>query len=141
MKNIKKILLLVFILTAANVIEAYSSIIVSFHIARHRDCKGFGFCKITIESEDIPVVRPIGNIGNAVADINTTGRLILKINKKTGLVPEAFNTYFSKGIFICEDDFPVPSEILKALNYSRPYIIKAGEYPITISGDIITIEF
>ena len=141
MKNITKILLLVFLLIGSSAIEAYCSIVVTIHIARHRDCKGFGWCKFEVYYTVEIVPRPIGNQVNAVADINRSGHLLLTFNKKKDMTPEAYNMYFSKGVFLCEDDCPVPDEILKTLNYIKPYTVKAGEYPITINGDIITVEF
>ena len=139
MKKITKILLLSFILICANMIDAYCSATITFKIARHRDCKGFGWCKweIVIIDDGGPAV----NKGTAIVDVNEEGHLVLTINKEKDLSPEAFETYFSKGIFICEDDFPVPFEILKELKYPDSYTIKEGVYPVTLKGDNISIEF
>ena len=52
-----------------------------------------------------------------------------------------FEKYFSKGFFICEDDYPFPNEILKELNYDGEYIIPAGKYPVKINDDVITVVF
>ena len=141
MKIFKKTLLLTLVLIGSNVIEANSSVIVVLKFGRSRDCKGIGICqgKIVITTDDAP--KPIGNQVSAIADINMEGRLVLTFNRKTDLTQEAFQTYFSKGIFICEDDFPVPSEILRTLNYPGSFTVKAGDYPISMTGDLITIVF
>ncbi len=139
MKTIR-IVLLAFILIGTNMVEAYSKVIVTITLARHRDCDGFGWCRGTIVVDPAP--RPIGNVGNAVAEINAAGRLTLTFNKSTDLSPEAFNKYFSKGTFVCEDDFPVPVEILKALGYSGSYTVAKGNYNITTTRDgLLTITF
>ena len=137
----RKILLLLLVLIGSNVIEAYSSVIIVLKFGRPRDCRGIGICegKIVITTDDAP--KPIGNQVNAIADINMEGKLVLAFNRKTDLTTEAFQTYFSQGNFICEEDFPVPPEILRTLNYPGSITVKAGDYPITMKGDVITITF
>lgn len=141
MKKIKKILLFVLILMGSNIIDAYSSIIITLKIARKRDCKGFGWCKGTVLFEDDGAAKPIGNTVNALADFMKDGRLIITLNKKTDMTPEAFTTYFSKGTFLCEDDFQLPDDMLKALNHVGNYIIEPGEYPVKIDGDLVSVIF
>jgi len=140
MKKTTKILCLVLILMSCSLIDAYSSVIVTIKLARHRDCKGFGWCyaKIVIEPDDI---KPEGNIGIGDASITDDGRLQVTFNPSTGLTPEALETYFSKDEFLFEDDFPVPSEILEALKYPYEYTIKEGTYSIERKGELITVLF
>jgi len=137
MKTIK-IILLAFILVGTNLAEAYSKVVITIVIARHRDCEGFGLCKISAEGT-IPLNR---NTGHATADIDGAGHFKLTINKNTDLTPEAFDKYFSNGVFVCEDDFPVPTEVLKSLGYTRNYTITKGNYNITTGRDgLMTITF
>jgi hypothetical protein len=136
-----RIALLALLLIGTNMVEAYSKVVVTIVFARHRDCQGFGWCNGSIVVDPATLPRPIGNVGNAVGEINSTGRLTLTFNKDTDLSPEAFNKYFSKGIFVCEDDFPVPAEILKALGYSGSYTVQKGNYNITTKNGLITVTF
>jgi hypothetical protein len=136
MKNLKRMLLLVLILIGSNVIEAYSTVVISIYLARHRDCQGFGICKIKIGDE-----APMANLARGRLDLNSENQLVLSLSKKSDLSAEAYDKYFSKGVFVCEDDFPVPSDVLKALGYSGSYTIKAGTYPVTLKGDLITVVF
>ncbi len=146
MKNKMKILVLTLLLISGSVIEAYSSITITFRIARHRDCKGMGWCKweaIIIDdgNEKDGKEGGDGNDGTGIIGLNERNRIILTINRKTDLSPEVYEKYFSEGDFICEDDFPVPGELLKALNLKESYIIKEGKYPISEKGELLTIEF
>jgi len=137
MKNLKRMLLLVLILIGSNVIEAYSKIVIKIVIARHRDCEGWGFCEWSASGDVGPV---LARQAIATVDVNSDNRLVLTFSKKS-MLPETFTQYFSKDNFLCEDDFPVPSAILKSLNLTKPYTIKAGSYPVVINGDLITVEF
>ena len=140
MKKTFMIILLAFVMVSADVVTAYSWVTITIKIARKKDCLGFGWCKITIQSDDI-LARPVGNDGKALAEMRSDGHLILKLNKKTDISPEAYETYFSKGVFVCEDDFPLPEEVLKALDIKDKYIIKEGSYDVTQKGDLLTIVF
>jgi hypothetical protein len=132
-----RIVLLAFILIGSSVVEAYSKIVITIVIARHRDCEGLGFCDMSGKIGSLN-----RNTGHATADINGAGKFTLMINKNTDLTPEAFDKYFSKGVFICEDDYPVPGDILKSLGYTGNYIITKGNYNIITSRDgTITITF
>lgn len=130
-----------FVIVSADVINAYSWVTVTIRIARKSDCKGLGICQFTIKSEEEILARPAGNAGNALSEKGREGRLVLKLNKKTDISSEAFETYFSKGVFVCEEDFPVPDEALKALHLKDKYTIKAGSYDIQQKGDLLTIVF
>jgi len=138
MNKFLKTLILGLVLVSSTVIEAYSNAItVTIVIARHRDCNGFGVCKLTVKTgTDIPFAN------TAIATISTSdgGHMVLTFSRSSGMSPEAYSTYFSKGVFVCEDDCPVPSEILKALQYAGTYTIKAGKYPAVLKGDTITVE-
>ena len=140
MKKTFMIILLTFVIVSANVISAYSTVTITIKIARNSDCKGFGLCEFKIQSDDI-LARPVGNDGKALAEMRSNGRLVLKLNKKTDISPEAFETYFSKGVFVCEDDFPVPDEVLKAMDFKGKYTIKAGSYDVKQKGDLLTVVF
>ncbi len=139
MKKLTKILLLSLLLIGGSVIDAYCICTITIKIARHRDCRGFGWCnaKIVIEKD----VELEYQSANAEASQNQQRRLVITLNKKTDLSAETFETYFSKGTFLCEDDFPLPSEIIKAVGLDDGYVIKAGKYPINIKGDILKITF
>jgi hypothetical protein len=132
---------LAIILIGSSLVEAYSKTVITITLARHRDCEGFGWCRGTIVVDPISIPRPVGNVGNATVEINKEGRLTLSFNKATDLTPEAYNKYFSSGIFICEDDFPVPAEILKALGYSGSYTVSKGNYKIISKDGMLTIVF
>lgn len=140
MKKTFMIILLAFVMVCADVIYAYSWVTITIKIARKKDCLGFGLCRFTIQSNDI-AARPVGNDGKALAEMRSDGHLILKLNKKTDISPEAFETYFSNGVFVCEDDFPVPDEVLKAMDFKGKYTIKAGSYDVKQKGDLLTVVF
>ena len=139
MKNINKIILIILLLVGSSAIEAYSKLVVKVKIARLMDCRGFGVCFIYIWDEDMILSRE--NEAIATADINQKKQLTLTFNKFDGMSPAVFEKYFSKGFFICEDDYPFPNDILKAFNYDGDYIIPAGKYPVTINKETITVVF
>lgn len=134
----KKILIFILILITFDVVEAYSKLVVKVKWGRARDCKSMGICFLVFNVDEITESK---GQTNAIIDYTKSQHLTISFNKTKDITQETFEKYFSKGSFICEDDFPVPAEILKALNYPGPYTIKAGEYPITIIDDILTIEF
>ena len=139
MKNLKKILLFVLILMGSDVIEASNQIRVKIVYGKPREniCRGLGICYMIVTVDDPPSLE---RETDAVANLNSEKRLVLTLKKKE-MLPETFAKYFSKGTFICEDDFRVPGEVLKALNYYSTYTIKAGEYPVEIKEDAITVVF
>ena len=134
------IILLAFVMVCADVIYAYSWVTITIKIARKKDCLGFGWCRFTIQSDDF-FARPVGNDGKAQAEMRSDGHFVMKLNKKTDLSPEAYETYFSKGVFVCEDDFPVPDELLKAMDFKGKYTIKEGSYDVKQKGDLLTVVF
>lgn len=99
----------------------------SFIIARHRDCEEYGICNWQAGI----TVRTI-NKGNGVVykDDASKSTLVLEINKSTGITTECYDKYFKSGVFIMEDDFPMPLEISKALEYSGQKTIPAGKHRI-----------
>ncbi|MCX6290488.1 MAG: hypothetical protein NT126_01835 [Bacteroidetes bacterium] len=139
MKKIIKRLIIAFILIGTSAAEVSAKVIVTIVLARHRDCEGFGWCRWTIEVP--PLQFPFENIGRAEIDMDDERHIVLTMNADKDITPEAFKTYFSNGFFLCEDDFPLPAEILKEIGYEDDYTIKAGKYPISIKGETITITF
>jgi hypothetical protein len=139
MKNLKRIFFIALILIGSSVIDAYSSCIVTIKLARHRDCLGFGWCKLTITIEDD---SPSANKCISNVAVNANGQLEFTINKKTGLTQSDYDKFFSKGTFLFEDDFPVPTDVLSAAGYKGSSLtIKAGTYPVITQGDNLKLTF
>lgn len=142
MKNLKRIFLLIMILISSNTVDAYYSIRWHVKLSRHRDCHGFGLCvfaTIEFDDEEDAYIRTTDNSAIVNAGFNEEGQLVLIFDKKTGMSPETYDACFSKGTFLCEDDFPIPEDALKKMNHLGHYTIKAGTYPVKISGDQITL--
>lgn len=139
MKNLNKIILITLLLIGSNAIEAYSKLVLKITVARQRDCRGRGICQTVIWENAMALSKE--NEVIATADINQKKQLTLTINKSDGMSSTVFEKYFSNGLFVCEDDYIFPNEILKAINYDGDYIIPAGKYPIKINDDVITVVF
>jgi len=138
MKKIISLFTLVFVMICMDVTVAYcNKIIVTIVIARHRDCIGFGLCEVTVK---VPPKDLLQNVARASIDISGDGKLVVTINRSI-LNDDTYETYFSGDTFLCEDDFPVPDEILKYFDGIDSYTIRAGRYPIVKDGDDLVIEF
>ena len=111
---------------------------ISFTVARRRDCDGFGICDLVISGS----VRT-GNKGNGVLYLDDASRntLVMEINKSTGITLECYNKYFKSGLYIMEDDFPIPSEITSALEVSGMKTIPAGRHKIVEKNGILYVYF
>ena len=109
---------------------------ISFTIARRRDCDGFGICDI-----DISIVMRTLNKENGVLyqDESTRNMLVLEIDKANGITAECYAKYFKSGVFVMEDDFPVSSEITRALEIAGAKTIPAGRHRIIEKNGIISV--
>ncbi len=109
---------------------------ISFTIARRRDCQGFGICKwdasITFERN--------GANGVIYTDDAVKNRLIIEIDKTKGISYEVYEKYFSSGVFVMEDDSPVPAEILAGLGIKGSRTITAGKHPVTERSGILYVS-
>ena len=108
----------------------------SFTIARARDCMGFGICRPEIAISD-------EKIGTCPATLYTDdlikGNLVLEIDKLK-ISADTYKKYFSSGIFLMEDDSPIPSEILNAIGISGKRTFIAGKHKITERSGIMYIS-
>ncbi len=111
---------------------------ISFIIARHRDCDGFGICDWNVGS-----VGRTQNKGNGVLyqDDASRNTLVLEISKTDGITDECYNKYFKTGVYTMEDDFPIPSEISKSLEYPGIKTIPAGKHRIVEINGLIYVYF
>jgi hypothetical protein len=67
--------------------------------------------------------------------------LTLTISRSKGVDRATFEEVFSRGNFSMNGDVTFSPEVLKKLSLPPYYSIPAGEYRVTISGDIITVYF
>jgi len=107
---------------------------------RHPDCSGFGICYIHIILG--PQNPPEGlDIRQAYAEayFDDDGHLIAEFSKSK-LRNDTRNTYF-KDIFLVEENYEIPQDILHTAQFQGSYTIKAGRYNITEDGDILRIRF
>ena len=139
MKNLNKFLLITLLFVGSNAIEAYSRLTVKITVARQTDCLGRGICYTVVWENGMALSKDNDVI--ATADINQKKQLTLTFNKLEGMSSTAFEKYFSNGFFVCEDDYSFPKEILKALKYEGDYILAAGNYPVAIHDETITVVF
>lgn len=109
---------------------------ISFTIARRRDCDGFGLCDL-----EISVVLRANNKGNGIIYLDDVSRntLVLEINKTSGITQECYSKYFKSGVYLMEDDFPISSEITRALEISGSKTIPAGKHRILESNGMIYV--
>lgn len=109
---------------------------ISFTIARRRDCMGFGIClwdvSVTFERN--------GANGVIYTDDAVKNRLIIEIDKTKGISYEVYEKYFRSGVFIMEDDSPVPAEILAGLGIKGARTIPAGKHPVTERSGILYVS-
>ncbi|MBL0342328.1 MAG: hypothetical protein IPP71_16320 [Bacteroidetes bacterium] len=105
-------------------------------IARRRDCDGFGICDISVSGR-----ATSGNKANGVLyqDDVSKNTLVLQVNKLTDVTTECYNKYFKSGSFIMEDDFPMPLEISRSLEFSGQKTIPSGKHRIVEINGIIYV--
>ena len=139
MKNLNKILLITLLFVGINAVEGYSRLTVKITVARQMDCRGRGICYTVVWVNGMALSKDNDVI--ATADFNQKKQLTLTFNKLEGMSSTAFEKYFSNGFFICEDDYTLPKEISKALNYEGDYIVPSGKYPVSINNETITVVF
>ena len=109
---------------------------ICFTIARRRDCDGFGICNWTASLTDL---RLNGCSGTITAD-DASGKIFtIEIDKLKGISSDTYRKYFSSGIFILEDDAPVPSDLLNNLSISGSRILPAGKYPVMEKNGVLTL--
>ena len=109
---------------------------ISFTIARRRDCLGFGICQwegsVTLERN--------GASGVIYTDDVVKNRLIIEIDKTKGVSSEVYEKYFRSGVFLMEDDAPVPASILTGLGIKGPRTIPAGKHPVSERSGILYVS-
>ena len=95
-----------------------------------------GWClHIYIESKK-PATN--GVICGEITNLATNG-LMLSFNKKTGITPETFATYFRDGKFKLEGAGTMSEEVAKKLGLAPLYTIPEGIYSYKEEGDVVTI--
>jgi len=153
--SLKKILLTTFILLEVSAMFAFSvfpcpltkgentitspvrpKITISFEIARRRDCTGFGICNV---SGSIEILRINSCNATLYADETSRNLLIMEITKSTGISATAYERNFKSGIFVVEDDAPIPSDVLKTLGISGSKSFVAGNYKVTEKDGLLVI--
>ncbi len=112
-----------------------TKITISFTIARRRDCEGFGICDISVSVS--------GKINSATGsiyqdDLNKS-LMVIEIDKARGISAETYKKYFSSGVFLMEDDSPVPSEIVQQLGLTGSKTLVAGKHKIVERNGILFI--
>ncbi len=109
---------------------------VHYEISRQRDCNGFGFCVI-----DLYFTIREGKKGNGLLYTDDASRntLILEINKSTDITAESYEKYFKSGIFLMEDDCPLPLELSKSLELAGQKIIRSGNHRIVENNGILYV--
>lgn len=121
--------------------EAYSDskkvkVTIEITIARHRDCEGFGICKISL----IGVGRAMNNAtGQLYMDEASRNTLVLEINKSQGISREGYDKYLRNGSFKMEDEFAIPADVLKSLEISGSKTISAGQHRIREANGVIYV--
>jgi hypothetical protein len=114
-----------------------TKVTVSFTIARRRDCDGFGIC-------DWEVTFTFGKINNCtgslfVDDYNKS-ILVLEVDKAKGISAEGYKKYFGSGVFLVEDDSPLPGELVKSLGLIGNKTLIAGKYNVIERNGILTVS-
>lgn len=151
--SLKKILLTTFILLEVSALFAFSAfpmpvekeavitpmktkISISFEIARRRDCTGFGICNLTV---GISLERVNSCTGSLYADETSRNVFILEINKAQGISAATYDKYFKSGIFVMEDESPIPSEALKEMGITGTRTMLAGNHKVTEKAGILYV--
>lgn len=153
--SIKKILLTTFIILEVSALFAFSAfpisidkgnlgsssllrpkISFSFEIARRRDCLGFGICNWTAT---ITVDRINSCSGTVYLDEANKNVFVFEIDKAKGISASAYEKYLKSGIFLMEDEVPVPGDVLKALGISGNKTLPAGSHKVTERDGLLYI--
>lgn len=113
-----------------------TKITISFTIARRRDCEGFGVCDLSVSVSAGKINSAAGSIYQD--DLNKS-LMVIEIDKARGISAEAYKKYFSSGVFLMEDDSPVPSEIVQQLGLSGSKTLIAGKHKIVERNGILYI--
>ncbi len=108
---------------------------ISFTIARRRDCDGFGICDLSFSYS----MRWNNATGTIQVDDYNSNIILLEIDKAKGLTPEAYNKFFKSGTFIMEDDFPLPSDLVKSLGLIGTKTLSAGNHKVIERNGIIQV--
>lgn len=113
------------------------TVTITFTIARRRDCLGFGICKW---DASVTIERNSSATGIMYVDPASRNRLIIEINKNSGITAECYDKFFKAGVFLMEDESPVPGEYLKELGLSGSKTILSGKHPVTERNGILYVS-
>ncbi|HRH65328.1 MAG TPA: hypothetical protein PLU53_03440 [Bacteroidia bacterium] len=101
---------------------------IEFGNHRNENCRGFGFCRL-VYLVDFGCELVTGD-GGKTFTLNVPAEIVKK-----------YETQFSGSFFLMENDFQLPSDILKAMGLSEQHLIKAGSYKMIKSGNDVTVYF
>lgn len=118
------------------VAAAKVKVTISFTVARRRDCEGFGICDL-----EAILSNRTANKGTGLIYTDDTNRnmVVLEINKSTGITRECNDKFFRNGSFLMEDEFEIPSWLLKELAISGTKTIQKGQHRIQETNGILYV--
>jgi len=110
---------------------------ISFVIARRRDCLGFGICDLSFE-----IISGKVNAGTGVLYTDPASRnmIVLEIDKSKDISSESYEKYFASGVFVMEDDFPIPGDILAEMGIKGTLTMRSGNHRITEKNGILYVS-
>lgn len=104
------------------------------------NCHCCGICEIIIKSLT-PIDKPDDNTGIGTIYAIDSKTLEIKIDKKTGLTPAAYDTNFSTGYFVFDEDYVFGNDIKEMLQMKEVVTVKAGRYKVTEKDGMLTMRF
>lgn len=123
-------------LPADPVVTTPNKLVIEIYFGRRGDCEGWGICKVSIGFERTQANSGIASI---YPDKLSKNKLILEIDKARGISAEQYQKYFKSGTFVIEENYPIPSEILRELGLPSGNTILEGKYPVTERNGIIYV--
>jgi len=110
---------------------------ISFIIARRRDCEGFGICNLQVAAS---LERVNSCSGVMYLDDFNKNIIVIEIDKLKGISAEGYKKYFSSGVFLMEDDSPIPTEMVSSLGLIGKRILVAGKHSVVERSGILYVS-
>lgn len=97
-----------------------------------KNCTGFGICSIQFVFDLQAILESLlehtePDVGYGYPAVDENDRLVVKLVKNASL-PATLSKYFTKGIFVVEEDYVIPPEVVDAIGLPPGYVIKKGSY-------------
>ncbi len=146
MKKLKILLLACIAFSGLNSPKVFGQNRIKIHteFGNTRDCRGFGFCIVIRipmpDQKNNGLTQSLDDKSfNGTVMLGSSGELEFEIDKETGITAEGYKKYLSSGLFIFEEDFQMPKDVLEKIGYKDEFIIRSGKYEIKDEREVIKL--